>query len=632
MKFPVRYPAVLGTSVVAGVFTIIVGFMLAVNFAGRGTYELFDSPQFVELKAALRDKPNDLQLPDNLRQLDQELRADYFQRRRFMSTGVYLLLGGVILTLATARWAAALRPRLPQPVAADEPVDALWQEQQWGRWGVVGLVLTITLLLCGYALRAPHILPTAEEELAATAPGQLAEAGNDSAPAPPAAETSDSKTAAPAAPEQGHDVPSHPQPAPDANPSPAAPPAAAEPLPSAETYAAQWPRFRGPTGSGISPYTDLPTQWDVASGEGILWKTELPLPGHNSPIVWQDRVFVSGATDQQQAIFCFDAHRGELLWRLDVPPELGGAELEVMESTGYAPSTLATDGLRIYAIFPTGNLVAADWEGLLVWRKDLGVPKNPYGHASSLATYRDRVMVQYDQGTGKDGKSRLYALDGATGDVVWEVPREVPSSWATPIVIQHDGRTMLITCVAPWVIAYAPEDGQELWRAKCLGGEVGPSPSFANGLVFAANETGGMFAVRVDGSGDVTDSHILWMTDIDAPDVCSPLATGDHVFLLSHGLLGCFDAAPGEEPNLDDSREPVWEEDLVSEISASPSLVGELIYLVTDEGNVLILKPAGDACERVAELEMGEPCRASPAFQPGRIYLRGEQHLFCIGK
>ncbi len=540
MKFEVRYPTVLWTSIVAGTFSTIVCLLLAIDFVGRGKLELFDAPQFLTLKDQLREKPTDPQLQQSVRQLDLELRADYFRRRQFMATGIYLLLGGVIVTLVTARWAASLKMKPPHPAAAGERVDVLRHEQQWGRWGVVGMVAAVLILLCGFALQADRILPTSFDELASVSAEQTPAAHTNVAVADGSATEPVPKPTDSSPLDGGQDVgPNAGKSDPEAQP--AQQPTAG--LPSQEMYLSQWPRFRGPTGSGISPVTDIPTQWTVADDEGVLWKTAVPLPGHNSPVVWQDRVFLSGATVEQQAVFCFDGNKGDLLWRLDVPPDLGDAEeLEVMDATGYAAPTVATDGLRVYAIFASGNVVAADWAGQQLWRRNLGVPKNPYGHASSLATYKDLVIVQFDQGTAENGKSKLLALHGASGEVAWEVPRQVPSSWATPIVVDHGGRTMLITCVAPWVIAYDPQDGGELWRAECLGGEVGPSPAFADGVVYAANETGGMFAIRTDGSGDVTKSHIEWMTDIDVPDVCSPLVTDKYVLLMTHGLVSLFRA------------------------------------------------------------------------------------------
>jgi outer membrane protein assembly factor BamB len=227
------------------------------------------------------------------------------------------------------------------------------------------------------------------------------------------------------------------------------------------------------------------------------------------------------------------------------------------------------------------------------------------------------------------------ALRGATGEVAWEVKRAVPTSWSSPIVVEHGGKWLVITCANPWLIAYSATDGSEIWRAKVLGGEVGPSPVFAQGVVYAANDASGLAAVRADGTGDVTKTHVQWTTETDVPDICSPLVTDKYVLLLAHGLLAGFDAKPAEAgaeggENVEE-REPLWEEDLEQEVSSSPSQVGDYVYLFSEEGKAWIIQPQADACQRIAECDMGEPVRSSPAFLPGCIYIRGQDHLFCIG-
>jgi outer membrane protein assembly factor BamB len=602
MKGWLSYRAVAGTSIVAGVFSLIVCLLLVVDFVHRGRYELFDSPQYLELKAELRANPNDERIKAEIRELDHELRAAYFRRRAFTATGVYLLLGGVLLTLATSRRAASLRPAVPHPQPVDEDLDREWRDQRYGRWAAAAVVLVVLVTFSAFAFRGEPVNPAA-----LTRPATPPAGADDSIP-----------------------VGESPRPdRPDALP-------ADVPLPDPETYAQAWPCFRGPTGSGISAYSDIPQRWNVSDGEGILWKAEVPLPGFNSPIVWQQRVFVSGATADEQAIFCYDADSGELVWRHDVPPDPAAAgELEVFEATGYAAPTMATDGVRVYAIFATGDVVAVSMDGVEQWRKHMGVPDNPYGHASSLATYRDLLIIQMDQGTARDELSRVITLRGADGEVAWEVMREVPPSWASPIVVEHEGRAMVITGVEPWLIAYSPEDGRELWRARCLKGEVGPSPVFVDGVVYAANEMGGMAAVRADGDGDVTETHLVWFTDIGVPDVCSPLVTDRFVLMISHGYLACYDRAPPEDPaEATQPRDPLWEEDLGEAVVSSPGLVGSRVYLFSEseQGTGWIIEPREDQCERLEEFEMGEPCRSSPAFQAGRIYIRGDRHLFCIGE
>jgi outer membrane protein assembly factor BamB len=260
------------------------------------------------------------------------------------------------------------------------------------------------------------------------------------------------------------------------------------------------------------------------------------------------------------------------------------------------------------------------------WSRSLGVPKNVYGHAASLAMHQNLVIVQFDQGGRDDDLSKLLALAVETGETVWEIPRSVPNSWPTPIVVEEGGKSQIVTGADPWVIAYSPTDGKEIWRAECLEADVGPSPVYADGTVFVANEFPGAAAIRAGGTGDVTETHKVWESDIGAPDCCSPLATDKFLFLLaSYGTLSCFDVKKGGEP--------FWEEDFEdANFTSSPSLVGKYVYLFGEEGRAWIVEPTKEQCKRIAEASLGEGCVTSPAFQDGRIYIRGEKHLFCIGE
>ncbi len=398
--------------------------------------------------------------------------------------------------------------------------------------------------------------------------------------------------------------------------------------PSEEEFRRSWPSFRGPEGSGVSAYTNLPTEWDAATEKGILWKTRTPLPGSNSPIVWKNRVFLSGATKDRREVFCFDSATGRILWRRKVSSESPDAAqpIKVSNYTGFAAPTMATDGRFAYAMFANGDLTAFDFAGNEVWSRSLGVPRNHNGHASSLATYNGRVIVQYDQGKASDDRSKLLAVDGATGKTVWRVSRPVPASWSSPIVVRNGLRPLIITCSDPWVAAYAPQSGAEVWRVDCLApAEVGPSPVFSDQKIFAANDYASLSAIRANGSGDVTETHIAWSTDVGLPDVCSPLATDQFILLLaSHGTLTCIDKKEGGQP--------LWEEGFEADFTSSPSLVGNRVYLFSREGKAWVVEPTREKCNRIAEADLGEKCVTSPAFQNGRIYIRGKEHLFCIGK
>ena len=324
-------------------------------------------------------------------------------------------------------------------------------------------------------------------------------------------------------------------------------------------------------------------------------------------------------------LYCFDANNGELSWQRPVDSGAGeGGDLHVDSPFGYAAPTPITDGRRVYAMFANGDVAAFDLAGREAWSLSLGIPENSYGHAASLAMWQDLLIIQLDQ--DDEAKSRLLALRGSTGEVAWNVERGVPASWSTPMVVELDGQARIITSADPWVIAYRAMDGSEIWRADCLSGDVAPSPVYADGIVYVANDSAKVAAIRDGGQGDVTASHVLWSADIGLPDISSPLVTEEHLLLVaSYGDLVCYDRQPtGDQPR--------WEAFLDDIAFASPSLVGDTVYLIGEQGKGWVVRSGDAEMEKVAENDLGEPCVSSPAFQPGRIYLRGKEHLFCIGE
>jgi outer membrane protein assembly factor BamB len=369
---------------------------------------------------------------------------------------------------------------------------------------------------------------------------------------------------------------------------------------------------------------ELPTGWDGSTGEGIAWKSEIPLPGFNSPIVWGDRLFLSGGTESTRAAWCYDLRDGRILWQTAVPqmPPPPGSRLEVLDYTGYAASTMATDGQLAFAIFVTGELVAFDFNGRVAWSKHLGVPENMYGYASSLHAEPGWLIVQYDQGEPEDDKSRLYAFDPATGQLRWEQRRPVPATWTSPLVIATPGQRQIITLAEPWAISNDLIGGQELWRVECIGGDLAPSPIYAGGLLFVVYPHQSVLAIRPDGEGDVTDTHLVWRYEEGAPDITSPVSNGTHLFHVStFGTLICLDAQTGQG---------LAERQLDLEFNASPTLVGDRLLLFATSGRALVLT-ADPALEEITRMELGELVHASPAILNGRLYVRGNEHLYAIG-
>jgi outer membrane protein assembly factor BamB len=236
--------------------------------------------------------------------------------------------------------------------------------------------------------------------------------------------------------------------------------------------------------------------------------------------------------------------------------------------------------------------------------------------------WHDLLIVPYDQGA-ETGLSRLMALDAATGATRWSVPRPVPNSWTTPILIRASGGEQIVCSANPWVTAYDPATGAELWRAPVMDGEVAPSPAFDGSNVYVTNKMTKLYCIRTDGRGDVTSTHVKWNASGDTPDIVSPLADEKIVLLVdTFGMLTCFSAADGAQ---------LWQHEYQEAFRSSPTLVGDRIYLMNDKGTMHILA-AGAEFKEVASAELGEASNCTPAFLDGRIYIRGKQNLYCISE
>jgi len=562
--------------VVAGLFSACVGVVLLVNHFRVPSDDPVKSVALAEAKERLRANPTDEALKQQIRALDLQVRQTYFRHVRLNLVGGWLLVvgAGVFVWAARELRAAAEKPHLPKLQTDDASRQA--RAAALARRAVAASGGALLLAMLALSLGGRSRLPATTQELEKLWAGAAAQ------------------------------VPPH----------------------VAAFLAGQmtnWPRFRGPLGTGVALTTNAPLSWNVTNGQNVLWTAPVPARGHSSPIVWGDRVFLTGGNAKAREVMCFEAASGALLWQKTVPPPPAGfaKEPDVPEDTGWAASTPATDGARVFAIFATGELAALDFAGNVVWSKHLGVPQNMYGHSTSLLVWQDRLIVQFDQGDPDARKSRLYAFDSATGRELWQQPRPVGASWATPVVIEQTNRAQIVALGEPWLMAYDPANGAELWRADCLGADLAPSPVFARGLVVAASPNKHLVAVRADGQGDVTKSHIAWTLEDGVPDITSPLAWGEWVFTLTTGgMLQCAALQTGSR---------VWEKDLGMDFNASPTLVGDRLYLISLEGVSVVAAAAGEFRE-LARGYLGEPVHASPAFVGGRVFVRGTKNLFCLGE
>jgi outer membrane protein assembly factor BamB len=562
------------TARIAGGFVLLVGLVMIAGDLHIRELDPLKSVRLKEYKEKLRAAPTDEKLKVQVRQLDFDLRASYFQHLSKKNSGAYLLLGGAALFVLALTRLEKSRRQPPAPGLKANASFPAHQVTKLSRWCVAASGASVAILLLIVSLNRGTALPRQTADIDKLLGAEMQ------------ASTAD--------------------------------------LASPDEFKKNWPRFRGPDGSGNAIMAaGLPTQWDAKTGAGIAWKTASPAAGYSSPIVWADRLFFSGATARERRVFCLDALTGRMIWqataqRTDVPgslPESAGA-------SSYATATVATDGRRVYAFFGNGDLAAYNLDGKLEWSKCFGPLKNAYGHAASLTTCQEKLILQLDQGDAEANKSMLYALDVRNGQILWQRPRRVGSSWATPIVIDVAGKTQIITLAVPSVIAYGANDGAELWRLDGLNGEITPSPTFAAGMVFAISPSEKLVAIRPDGSGDVTKTHVAWSTEENVPDIASPVSDGKLVFALTTpGVLTCFDVADGKKQ---------WEHDFGTEFHSSPSIAAGRIYLFSRKGAALVVEAAREFKE-LFRTEMGDVFDSSPAFVENRIYLRGETNIWCLG-
>ncbi|NLS91269.1 MAG: PQQ-binding-like beta-propeller repeat protein [Planctomycetaceae bacterium] len=390
--------------------------------------------------------------------------------------------------------------------------------------------------------------------------------------------------------------------------TPAEPGTAVMPAPYQDAIMENWPNLRGPLGHGIAHQASPPIDFDGETGKNVRWKTPIPRPGASSPVVWEGRVFLTGADTTAREIYCFDAADGKMLWRQTTsqPAEVP----KVSEEYGHAASTGATDGKLFFAIFSTGDLVAVDMKGEIAWTRSLGIPNSSYGYASSLIVYK-HLFVQMD-----DSKSAtLYALDPATGKTVWQKKRAVRQSWASPIIALTGDRELVVLAENPTASAYEVGSGEVVVSAKCLTGDVAPSPAYAGGNIIVANDQANLSAISL------ASGAIAWSGEDDLPDVASPLATEELVFTASSsGIVNCYDLARGRK---------LWTQEFDEMFYPSPVLADHRVYAL-DKGGTLHVFRASRTFDPVADSKLGEEAVATPAFAGYSMFIRGMQNLYCI--
>jgi len=396
-----------------------------------------------------------------------------------------------------------------------------------------------------------------------------------------------------------------------------------------------WPRFRGATGMGITDESGLPTTWGGKDDENVLWKVELPIAAkgvkadqnQSSPIVWGGRVFVVTALWPNEAaqkdfpeqhVTCYQASDGKQLWDVSIPA--GPWKLSDLRG-GYSAPTPCTDGERVYALFGSAVLAALDFKGAIVWRKELeNATSFDVAIASSPILHKDMLILQADK---NNKKSTLTAYDCRTGEIRWEQPRpQLAFDHSTPTPAQFDGKPQLLIAASNALQGVDPATGEVLWWCNTPGDVC--SPVYEGNLVYMDSGRGGPgVLVEASGLGDLSKQHIKWTIPQIPEALGSPAIARGHLFRLHNpGVLKCVDLATGREAF-------AKRLDGVSG-GASPLVTPEGNLYFASAGKSYILK-AGPTYELIATSDLGEHGSASPAVAGGKLFLKGHQHLFCIG-
>jgi outer membrane protein assembly factor BamB len=394
--------------------------------------------------------------------------------------------------------------------------------------------------------------------------------------------------------------------------------------------AEDWPEFRGPTKQGHSSETGLPQTWSAT--ENVRWRAEVPGTGWSSPIIVDGRVYLTSAVpvdpaaekcDLSLRTLCFNAETGELIWNTEVFLEDMETAPGIHQKNSHASPTPILEGERIYVHFGHEGTGCLDLAGNVIWRtNELRYPP-VHGNGASPVLWRDRLIFPCDGGEG----AFVAAISTENGEVLWKHTRgiEAPKtfSFCTPLVINVAGRDQVIVPGANVVSALDPEDGEPIWKFSYEGYSVVPRPLYSHGLVIFSTgyDKPKLLAIRPDGTGDVTATHLAWESDKNAPNTPSMVIVGDELYMVSdNGVASCLDVASGERH---------WQKRLGGNYSSSLLVADGKIYFQDEAGKSTVLAP-GKQYEELASNSLDERTLASYAVYDGGLFIRTETHLFRI--
>ncbi len=595
---------------VSAMFSFVICMLLIVNYLQSKSYDPVQTELINTLVEKLVENPKDTQLREQIRTLDLIARKAYFTNQWQVRTGGYFLIFSVALLILSLQIIKSNSMK-DTDITEDSKFDVFLSQKKTQKWASIGGgVIVVTALIFAFlthndlgGMYANANNQGQNDSIDSLSEKNLEIVSNESTSEEIISETDTSVTEENLSDSIQENKDTIPE--------------VLSEYPTNKEIHENFPTFRGPGGNGISYLKNVPASWNGSTGKNILWKVPVPIKGYNSPVVWGDKVFISGANATKRQVYCYDRHTGKLLWTGNVNNVSGspGASPKVTDDTGHAAPTMATDGRRVYAIFANGDIISFDMEGKRLWARNLGVPSNHYGHSSSLMLFRNMLIVQFDH----KKSAKVMALSTKTGNTVWSTSRKVKVSWASPVVAFTGKQTEILLAAEPFVASYNPYSGKENWKLDCIFGEVGASVAYADGVVFALNEYATLTAIKLG-----EKPEMLWEDDEYLSDAPSPIATKKYLFVVtSYGVVVCYDAKTGKK---------YWEKDFGDTTYSSPIMVGGRIYLLDSKG-IMHVFSASDKYVSISNSPLGEgSVYTTPAFAEGRVYIRTDKNLYCIGK
>ena len=395
-------------------------------------------------------------------------------------------------------------------------------------------------------------------------------------------------------------------------------------LHSYHAVAENWPGWRGPNRNGVTSDAGVPTTWSPT--ENVLWKSPLPGIGTSNPVVWGDKVFVTASEGRDHGelhVIGFDRDTGRERWHQRL---WGTAPTLFYGRSGMASPSPVTDGKRLFVFFGTGDVFCFDLDGGLLWQRALadeyGPFENRFAASSSPLLFEDVLILQCDH----YGASYALALDQKTGANRWKSDRpDVWLSWSSPQLVPNGDRVELVLSGSERLDGYDPRTGSPLWRVRGLARECIPTPLFGHGRLYVVSGPNGThLAIKPGGSGDVTDSHVVWKNDKGTSFVPSAILVGDRYYIADDkGIGSCLDAHTGRL---------IWRKRFGDKFTASPVAADGKVFFTNEAGSTLVLDATQSEYMEVARNEIGEEVFSSAAISQGRFYVRTAKNLVCVGK